>query len=111
MLTKVIFKEDPKNSLVRVEPEVAGVSGVYTPESPVDPKYPVENSGVSAPTHNDFVGKYNPSYVLCRAYDGHVYAKYVGPFDGYIEYAIWVPKILVTNIKGPIQKWVPKSKK
>jgi hypothetical protein len=31
----VIFKEDPKNGLVRVEPKVAGVSGVYTPESPV----------------------------------------------------------------------------
>ena len=84
---------------------------MYKPESPVDPEYPVENSGVSAPTHNDFAGKYNPSYVLCRAYDGHVYAKYVGPFDGYIEWAIWVPKILVTNSKGPIQKWVPKSKK
>jgi hypothetical protein len=33
--TKVIFKEDPKNGLVRVEPEVAGVSGVYSPETPV----------------------------------------------------------------------------
>ena len=32
---QVIFKEDPKNGLVRVEPKVAGVSGVYTPESPV----------------------------------------------------------------------------
>ena len=35
MLTKVIFKEDPKNGLVRVVPEVAGVSGVHTSESPV----------------------------------------------------------------------------
>ena len=35
MLTKVIFKEDPKNGLVRVEPKVVGVSGVDTPESPV----------------------------------------------------------------------------
>ena len=35
MLTKVIFKEDPKNGLVRVVPKVAGVSGVYTSESPV----------------------------------------------------------------------------
>jgi hypothetical protein len=35
VLTKVIFKEDPKNGLVRVVPEVAGVSGVYSPEPPV----------------------------------------------------------------------------
>ena len=35
MLTKVIFKEDPKNVLMRVVPKVTRVSGVYMPESPV----------------------------------------------------------------------------
>ena len=55
-------------------------------------------------------GDFNPSYVLCRASDGHVYAKFVGcPYE-YIEWSIWVPKTLVTNIKGPITKWVPKTK-
>jgi hypothetical protein len=103
----ITFVKEGEKAPVKEKNQVAGagVSGDSTPESPV------KNSGVSAPTHNDFAGKYNPSYVLCRAYDGHVYAKYVGPFDGYIEWAIWVPKILVTNSKGPIQKWVPKSKK
>ena len=67
-------------------------------------------TGVSAPTHNDFNDKYHPNYVLCRDYYGHTYAKYVGPLDDYVEWAIWVPKILVTNIQGPIKKWVPKSK-
>jgi hypothetical protein len=64
----------------------------------------------SIPTHNNFVGKYNPSYVPCKHDDGHVYAKYVGPRNEYAfrEYAIWVPKTLVTNVKGPIVKWVPK---
>ena len=28
--------------------------------------------------HNDFAGKYNPSYVLMKSKDGYVYAKYVG---------------------------------
>ena len=32
---KVMFKEDPKDGLVSVEPKVAGVSGIYSPESPV----------------------------------------------------------------------------
>ena len=56
--------------------------------------------------HNDFAGKYNPSYVLLKTNDGHVYAKYVGTSygDDY-HVAIWVPKTLVTNKKGPIQKW------
>ena len=55
-------------------------------------------------------GDFNPSYVLCRASDGHVYAKFVGSPHEYIEWSIWVPKTLVTNIKGPIIKWVPKTK-
>jgi len=53
---------------------------------------------------------FNPSYVLCRASDGHVYAKFVGSPYEYIEWSIWVPKNLVTIIKGPITKWVPKTK-
>ena len=62
-------------------------------------------------THNDFAGKYNPSYVLMKSIDGCVFAKYVGTSygDDY-HYAIWVPKTLVTNKRGPIPKWVPKSK-
>ena len=55
-------------------------------------------------------GDFNPSYVLCRASDGHVYAKFVGSPYEYIEWSIWVPKTLVTNIKGPITQWVPKTK-
>ena len=72
---------------------------------------PVVKSEVSGPSHNVLARKYNPLYVLCRDYNGHVYAKYVGPYDSYIEWSIWVPKTLVTNLKGPIQKWVPKSKR
>jgi hypothetical protein len=53
---------------------------------------------------------FNPSYVSCRASDGHVYAKFAGSSYEYIEWYIWVSKSLFTNLKGPIQKWVPKSK-
>ena len=61
-------------------------------------------------TSSNKAGDFNPSYVLCRASDGHVYAKFVGSPYEYIEWSIWVPKTLVTNIKGPITKWVPKTK-
>ena len=33
-------------------------------------------------SHNNFAGKYNPSYVLLKSNDGHVYAKYVGSSHG-----------------------------
>ena len=62
------------------------------------------------PTRDDFAGMSNPNYALYVDYYGDVYARYIGPFDGYIEYAIWVPKTLVANQKAPIAKWVPKSK-
>jgi hypothetical protein len=62
-------------------------------------------------THK-LAGKFNPSYVLCKGTQGDVYAKYVGPRNGYAyrEYQIWVPKVLVANAKGPIAQWVPKTK-
>ena len=61
-------------------------------------------------TPSNKAGNFNPSYVLCHASDGHVYAKFVGSPYEYIEWSIWVPKTLVTNIKGPITQWVPKTK-
>ena len=61
-------------------------------------------------THDDFAGNANPHYVLYCDYYGDVYAKYVGPYDGDVALSIWVPKTLVANKRGPIEKWVPKSK-
>lgn len=53
---------------------------------------------------------FNPSYVLCRANDGNVFAKFAGSYDEYIAWSIWVPKTLVTDMRGPIKEWIPKSK-
>ena len=73
----------------------------------------VVNGGATKgnPNHK-FAGKFNPSYVLCKGTQGDVYAKYVGPRNGYAYrwYSIWVPKDLVANAKGPIAQWVPKQK-
>ena len=68
------------------------------------------NASKGIATRNDFAGLNNPNYVLVNDYYGNVYAQYVGPFDGYIAWSIWVPKTLVANKRGPIGKWVPKNK-
>jgi hypothetical protein len=70
----------------------------------------VGNAKRGMPNRKDFDGKYNPSYVICRAYDGHVYAKFVGSTNKYVAWSIWVPKTLVTKKRGPIERWVPNSK-
>ena len=56
-------------------------------------------------TRNDFVGKYNPSYVLMKSNNGKVFAKYVGTSHGDdYHWAIWVPKTLVNNINKDLSK-------
>jgi hypothetical protein len=70
----------------------------------------IGNAKRAMPNHNNFAGKYNPSYVLCRAYDGHVYAKFIGSPNERIAWSIWVPKTLITNKIRPIEKWGPKNK-
>src|ERR1041384_515977 len=54
--------------------------------------------------------KMPPSYVLRKAKDGDVYAKFIGPRNAFRFYVIWVPKTLVTNLRGPIAKWAPLTK-
>jgi hypothetical protein len=52
------------------------------------------------------------SYMLKRNHRGKVVALYVGARtkDRIVKKSVWVPKMLVTNMKGPKQIWVPKTK-
>ena len=42
----------------------------------------------------DHTGLDNPHYELFTDYYGDVYARYVGPYTGYVAWSIWVPKTL-----------------
>jgi hypothetical protein len=50
---------------------------------------------------------FDASYVLTNK-SGKVVAKYIG--GKHKGSKIWVPKVLVSNIKGPKTVWVPKNK-
>ena len=51
----------------------------------------------------------NSCYILKKNANGNVIAKFVGnPKTCAKKNAIWVPKVLVTNLQGPKQVWVPK---
>jgi hypothetical protein len=41
---------------------------------------------------------------------GKVVAKYVGDKHKSPKTCVWVPKVLVSNVKGPKTVWVPKNK-
>jgi hypothetical protein len=52
---------------------------------------------------------FDASYVLSNK-SGKVVAKYVGAKHKGLKTCVWVPKVLVSNIKGPKTVWVPKNK-
>jgi hypothetical protein len=54
--------------------------------------------------------EFNASYVIMRNKFGRVFAKYVGTHRNSPKTCVWVPKSLVTNVRGPKQIWVPKNK-
>ena len=110
----IVFVKEGESAKVKevVNKDVgAGSSGTISQPLEVETVGTItSSSGTVNPlgAHNNFAGKYNPSYVLMKARDGHVYAKYVGTSYSYdYHWAIWVPKTLVTNKRGPIQKWGP----
>jgi hypothetical protein len=52
---------------------------------------------------------FDASYVLTNKF-GKVVAKYVGGKHKGSKTYVWVPKVLVSNVKGPKTVWVPKIK-
>jgi 3D (Asp-Asp-Asp) domain-containing protein len=52
---------------------------------------------------------FDASYVLTNK-SGKVVAKYVGGKHKGSKTCVWVPKVLVCNVKGPKTVWVPKNK-
>jgi hypothetical protein len=52
---------------------------------------------------------FDASFVLTNK-SGKVVAKYVGGKHKSPKTCVWVPKVLVSNVKGPKTVWVPKDK-
>jgi hypothetical protein len=58
--------------------------------------------------HNVSFKSFDASYVLTNK-SGKVVAKYVGGKHKSPKTCVWVPKVLVSNVKGPKTVWVPKN--
>jgi hypothetical protein len=59
--------------------------------------------------HNVSFKTFDASYVLTNK-SGKIVAKYVGGKHKSPKTCVWVPKVLVSNVKGPKTVWVPKNK-
>jgi hypothetical protein len=72
-------------------------------------KMPRKKIHAASNEHNVSFKTFDASYVLTNK-SGKVVAKYVGGKHKSPKTCVWVPKVLVSNVKGPKTVWVPKNK-
>jgi hypothetical protein len=72
-------------------------------------KLPKKKSPTASNDHNISFKTFDASYVLTNK-SGKVVAKYVGGKHKGSKTCVWVPKVLVSNVKGPKTVWLPKNK-
>jgi hypothetical protein len=72
-------------------------------------KMPKNRTPAASNEHNISFKNFDASYVLTNK-SGKIVAKYVGGKHKSPKTCVWVPKVLVSNIKGPKIVWVPKNK-
>jgi hypothetical protein len=72
-------------------------------------KLPKKISPTASNDHKISFKTFDASYVLTNK-SGKVVAKYVGGKHKGSKTCVWVPKVLVSNVKGPKTIWVPKNK-
>jgi hypothetical protein len=72
-------------------------------------KMPKKKSHVVSNEANVSFKTFNASYVLTNK-SGKVVDKYVGGKHKGSKTCVWVPKVLVSNVKGPKTVWIPKNK-
>jgi hypothetical protein len=72
-------------------------------------KLPKKKTPIASNDSNISFKTFDASYVLTNK-SGKVVAKYVGGKHKGSNTCVWVPKVLVSNVKGPKTIWVPKIK-
>jgi hypothetical protein len=76
---------------------------------PTRAKLPKKKTPNASNDHSISFKTFDASYVLTNK-SGKVVVKYVGGKHKGSKPCVWVPKVLVSNAKGPKTIWVPKIK-
>jgi hypothetical protein len=72
-------------------------------------KMPINKIANASNKHKISFKTFDASYVLTNK-SGKVVAKYVEGKHKSPKTCVWVPKVLVSNVKGPKTVWIPKNK-
>jgi hypothetical protein len=84
-------------------------SEAYSSRQSTHAKLPKKKTPIASNEHNISFKTFDASYVLTNK-SGKVVVKYVGGKHNWSKTCVWVPKVLVSNVKGPKTVWVPKNK-
>jgi hypothetical protein len=84
-------------------------SEAYSSRRSTHVKMPKKKSPIASNEPNVSFKTLDASYMLTNN-SGKVVAKYVGGKHKGSKTCVWVPKVLVSNVKGPKTVWVPKNK-
>jgi hypothetical protein len=82
---------------------------ISSSRQPTHAKLPKKKTPNASNDHSISFKTFDASYVLTNK-SGKVVAKYVGGKHKGSKTCVWVPKVLVSNAKGPKTIWVPKVK-
>jgi hypothetical protein len=80
-----------------------------SPRQSTRAKLPKKKTPIASNDSNISFKTFDASYVLTNK-SGKIVAKYVGGKHKGSKTCVWVPKVLVSNVKGPKTIWVPKIK-
>jgi hypothetical protein len=72
-------------------------------------KLPKKKTPTASNEPNVSFKTFDASYVITNK-SGKIVAKYIGGKHKGSKTCVWVPKVLVSNVKGPNAVWVPKNK-
>jgi hypothetical protein len=81
----------------------------YSSRQSTHDKLPKKKSPTASNDHNISFKTFDASYVMTNK-TGKIVAKYVGTKHKGSKTCVWVPKVLVSNVKGPKTVLVPKNK-
>ena len=76
---------------------------------PTRAKLPKKKTPSASNDHDISFKTFDATYVLTIK-SGKVVAKYVGGKHKSPKTCVWLPKMFVSNVKGPKTIWVPKNK-
>jgi hypothetical protein len=99
----------PEHKIRRIHAKKSHKNEASSSRNSTHAKMPKKKTPIASNDHNISFKTFDASYVLTNK-SGKIVAKYVGGKHNGSKTCVWVPKVPISNMKGPKTVWVPKNK-